>query len=1226
MTLGKASTSRWSRGLFGLAAAALLAAPSLAHPAAAAPAGSTALVAISPASQTHNAGTPFTYSIAVSCQGVAGSSCGPDVTLTIPIDTSTKPSMATWAFAASSGTAGLITAGPTVVGDELHLTLNAATFEAGYSGTVRLTVTPPNHVTHDDTSFDLLPTLSGGSIPDVTAPTPATATVTAKPLVSVAKATSDGGSVYEDLATIGFTITAKCSPNSAGDLYIATGQIVDYLPADLTYVSSKPAGGVYDPGTHSVTWDLDKAKPDEMPPGCSANATGPSTYKVVTTAPASAPSPPLLTNEVDFSGTGPSATNPAGVTSTTSATVNVQIVDTPPIGPGAGYASVSKTALAPLAQPGISSGNQYVATYPGSWIPVAKSPKYQVGAAPASYRTQVTYGLVGRYMTDYYDPLPCLDNVAGNVYSSPSYTAPACANPAFHLEVFSVTSTGADPDVEGLGQAYDNGWRPKIILADGSVHQLNANAAVKPTDATAFFTVPAGASVATVRLPPDPLLKNKSIVLTHWGYADASLATVNGGLNQLHNTATAVPELVAGTPLTPVSRSADLFTVPKQVGLGVAKSFGGLGQASGGHTALVITGAVTTPTPLVRDVVLTDLLPSSIHWENDVSSMTVKVAFNAGASSQNVTAQVEYLTNYEFSGRDLIRITVPHAAFDTPGSYVVTLPTNALLVTTPKALGIYVNTDQIFLHGLAPEQIFETCTTPTQSGGGVSSATFQSDNAMDLAGDGNLSEDYCQNTAQLRVSGSGAAFALTKTVQGDLDAIPRGPLGIGNATAAGTGTYVLGWTNVGSDTLKQPVIYDIFAYVGDTGVSEGQSTKPRDSGFATVLKSIGTLPSGVSVEYSESTNPCRDEVFPNATNPTCVNDWTASPASLDAVKAVRFTSSSTYAAGQGFEVSVEISLPPAALNKVAWNSAATNALDDTDPSTQTLPAEPPKVGIKATSPPRFTTEVNHELATPGQAVEDTVKLRGVGSSTVDVTWSLVGPVDPVAGSCSGVDWTAAAVVKTETDSFVDGDGDYVVGPARVGPVGCYSFTYSLTDADYDPNPIVMDAGADHEVILVAPFAPRISTVAHHETATATSQLLSDEVQLSGSGLSASKTASMAWTLHGPLPAVAGSCAGVSWTAAPSAASGTMSLSGDGTYVTPQVAVKAAGCYSFSESVAKGEGRLAVATAPGDPAETVLLEGSGDGGLAVTGGALWAPLLLGLALLGVGVALRRRARR
>ncbi len=322
----------------------------------------------------------------------------------------------TWAFAATTGAAGLLTGPPTIVGDNLVLSINDDVFTGGFSGTIRLTATPPNNITPNNTSWTMNPTLTGANIPTVTVPVPAASVATATPQPIVTKATADGGSVYQAGSTITYSITASCSTSTTGNLYFQNGSLVDQLPPGVIYQSSTN-GGIYDAASNTVTWTF--PEPMSSPSGSASRAAGANSYQVVVQAPTPAPpsaEEPLL-NKATFSGTGADAIVPAGITKSTSAQVPVNIVDTPPTGPGLGYATISKSSLAPIHQP-VSSGNGYVGTYPGNWLPASSTPGYTVGAAAASFRVNVNYALVGSYQTDLIDPMPCLTNQSGNVYSS----------------------------------------------------------------------------------------------------------------------------------------------------------------------------------------------------------------------------------------------------------------------------------------------------------------------------------------------------------------------------------------------------------------------------------------------------------------------------------------------------------------------------------------------------------------------------------------------------------------------------------------------------------------------------------------------------------------------------------------------------------------------------------------------------------------------------------------
>ena len=257
----------------------------------------------------------------------------------------------------------------------------------------------------------------------------------------------------------------------------------------------------------------------------------------------------------------------------------------------------------------------------------------------------------------------------------------------------------------------------------------------------------------------------------------------------------------------------------------------------------------------------------------------------------------------------------------------------------------------------------------------------------------------------------GPAFGLVKSVQGNLDSAPKYSPGIGTASPGGSGTYTLTWTNTGGKNLTNPVIYDVLPYVGDTGVSQGQAGVARGSQFAPIFTGISAaLPSGVTVAYSQSSNPCRPEVYPNAANAGCVNDWTTTPPTpLGLVKALRFTATGTYTPAQSFAVNLTVQVPAGYVNTVAWNTAASDASYN---GTPLLPAEPPKVGLTAVAPPltpTLSTTASSDDVTPGDSFSDSILVGNTGGANGTLGWKLLGPIAPTAGgTCAGLDWSSAA--------------------------------------------------------------------------------------------------------------------------------------------------------------------------------------------------------------------------
>jgi uncharacterized repeat protein (TIGR01451 family) len=654
-------------------------------------------------------------------------------------------------------------------------------------------------------------------------------------------------------------------------------------------------------------------------------------------------------------------------------------------------------------------------------------------------------------------------------------------------------------------------------------------------------------------------------------YGDASL---QGG-DDLHDvaTATAYP-VTAGSPTTD-SKAADIYIEPNQVQLGVLKTFGGRGSGPGGTTPVNLTGIVSTAGAVGGDVVLTDLLPFGLSWANPSTSATLKVTSSVGGASVNVPATLQDIPNFNNTGQELIRITIPNSASTfASGYYTITPPANLIDVTVPSAATTYTNTAQEFVKGIG-QNTLATCGPGTSS----TPATFESQDPLDLDGDGATTENSCQWSASLTVPPSGPpAFSIVKSVEGDQDSVPKFSPGIGDASQGGSGTYTLTWASTGGSALSSPVIYDILPYVGDVGVSQGQSTVQRDSAFAPTFASLfGPLPQDVTVEYSQSTNPCRPEVFPDASNPGCVNDWTATePADPSTVKALRFASPDTYQPGDRFSVAFTVNVPPQFVNIVAWNSAAADA-NVASSGSPLLPAEGPKVGITAPASPLAPTVATNASAasvTPGDAFHDSVDVGNTGGASGTLDWRLVGPVAPDSGgTCDNADWSGAPTADSGTVAVV-GNGTYATTDSSETAAGCYGYVDTLSGSAWLA-PVTVDAGTPGETVLVKPAA--LDTHAS-SVRMLPGDKVSDSIALSGTGATPGN-GTISWRLLGPVaPAADGTCAGLNWSGAPTDDSGTISISGDGTYTTASSAPTATGCYSYGDSLD--------APYPGAPSQSV----------------------------------------
>ncbi len=168
--------------------------------------------------------------------------------------------------------------------------------------------------------------------------------------------------------------------------------------------------------------------------------------------------------------------------------------------------------------------------------------------------------------------------------------------------------------------------------------------------------------------------------------------------------------------------------------------------------------------------------------------------------------------------------------------------------------------------------------------------------------------------------------------------------------------YRIQVTNPGTTPLQNIVAYDILPYVGDAGVGSDLADESRGSEFAVNFSELlGTLPNGVSVQYSVSSNPSRPELGVTTGDGTWSDTLPDDPTT---VRALRFVVAGPLAAGEEIDIDWRGTLPvftwgqseelcQATVAKKAWNSVAFRA-DRVygDDVRSLLPAEAPKVSIR----------------------------------------------------------------------------------------------------------------------------------------------------------------------------------------------------------------------------------------------------------------------------------------
>jgi hypothetical protein len=217
-----------------------------------------------------------------------------------------------------------------------------------------------------------------------------------------------------------------------------------------------------------------------------------------------------------------------------------------------------------------------------------------------------------------------------------------------------------------------------------------------------------------------------------------------------------------------------------------------------------------------------------------------------------------------------------------------------------------------------------------------------------------------------------------------------------------------------------------------------------------------------------------------------------------------------------------------------------------------------------------TTQVSAATVAPGSQVSDQVVVGGLGALPATIDVSLYGPyASPAAIDCAG------APVSTTTVA-ANGDGTYTSPKVTLPSAGYYTFhetiaaaaTYAALDTPCAAATETTFAKADAALLTRAS-----SSVVRPGSA------LSDHLTVSGLGRTPAK---ITVDLFGPYASLAQvDCAG-----APLAVR-SLSVPGDGSYVSPAVTVARAGFYVFREQIDRSALIAPVQTTCAETAETSL---------------------------------------
>lgn len=254
------------------------------------------------------------------------------------------------------------------------------------------------------------------------------------------------------------------------------------------------------------------------------------------------------------------------------------------------------------------------------------------------------------------------------------------------------------------------------------------------------------------------------------------------------------------------------------------------------------------------------------------------------------------------------------------------------------------------------------------------------DNIQVVDGTTFLPDATCPNGGTTGVSGGGTnPFTRYPCIS---QAFPEGALSPNQyappplSTTLDDFEYNIRIFNDGNVPMVSYVLYDILPYVGDTGSGGTLAAAPRQSEFRPIMRGpieFVSGPAGMSIadftiEYNNTTNPCRPEVFnlPSGNVPSgCDNTWSTTWSASALSYRIRLNSGSFInpastssevrfgvpmyipfdAAPAGFDTNDALS------HEIAWNSFSHVGSYDKDPDPvdvdiqDLLASEPRKVGI-----------------------------------------------------------------------------------------------------------------------------------------------------------------------------------------------------------------------------------------------------------------------------------------
>ena len=405
-------------------------------------------------------------------------------------------------------------------------------------------------------------------------------------------------------------------------------------------------------------------------------------------------------------------------------------------------------------------------------------------------------------------------------------------------------------------------------------------------------------------------------------------------------------------------------------------------------------------TAAITDAVVADLLPAGIDYVAGSA-----IAFDKSANDAEQPLEPTVIPNYQGTGRTLLRWTNwPYKiSFTCCGQAIATFKVMVKAGVTAGTITnrwyLYSPTVEIISDGSEPV-LPET------------DASLANGTPVDFTGNGANTESVLQSGPAKLTVGELTALQSYKWVKGSLDMAETRFPNQGKTTSGGTANYRLVVRNLGNVPVTKVKLYDILPFIGDKAVI---GTQPRLTEWRPNLTSAVSFSasnpssdlSQIKVLYSQSQNPCRDDVFVSS---GCTNDWTLTPPSdLATVQALQFDFGSVVMNGADsiqlvWQMRAPVDAPAA--GEIAWNSFAYVVSRADGVGGPLNPTEPLKVGISVNPPPPSGSVGDYVWKdTNKNGTQDTGEV-GVNGVKVELFTAAGGPVTDITGQLVGPTFTS----------------------------------------------------------------------------------------------------------------------------------------------------------------------------------------------------------------------------